>query len=189
MPSWTRSPTSPTRTWTDPRPTAAGPPGTSPITSPDSESNGYIRLRRLIAEDEPVIVAYDQDEYARRLHYDRPIATSLAVLAAVRASSLELLEALTPEEWARSGQHSDSGRYSVDDWLAVYARHPHDHAAPDPARPRLGAAAGGPGGSLFVQQEGSGTPILLLHAAIVDSRSWDDLVPLLTAGRSPGHPV
>ena len=51
----------------------------------DSETNGFIRLRRLIAEDDPVIVAYDQDEYARRIHYDRPIASSLAVLAAVRA--------------------------------------------------------------------------------------------------------
>ena len=95
----------------------------------DSETNGFIRLRRLIAEDDPVIVAYDQDLYARQLHYDRPIASSLAVLGAVRASSLELLEALTPEEWARSGQHSDSGRYSVDDWLGIYASHPHDHAA------------------------------------------------------------
>ena len=46
----------------------------------DSEANGFIRLRRLIAEDDPVIVAYDQDLYARQLHYDRPIASSLAVL-------------------------------------------------------------------------------------------------------------
>ena len=111
---------------------------------PDSETNGYIRLRRLIAEDDPVIVAYDQDDYARRLHYDRPIASSLAVLAAVRASSLELLEALTPEEWARSGQHSDSGRYSVDDWLADLCPASPRSRSPDPARPRLGTAAGGP---------------------------------------------
>ncbi len=94
----------------------------------DSETNGFIRLRRLIAEDDPIIVAYDQDEYARRIHYGRPIASSLAVFAAVRMSSLELLEALTPDEWQRSGQHSDSGHYSVDDWLAIYSRHPHDHA-------------------------------------------------------------
>jgi hypothetical protein len=95
---------------------------------PDSETNGYIRLRRLIAEDDPVIVGYDQDEYARRLHYGRPIASSLAVLAAVRQSSLDLLESLTPDEWLRAGRHSDSGSYSVDDWLDIYARHPHDHA-------------------------------------------------------------
>jgi pimeloyl-ACP methyl ester carboxylesterase len=43
-----------------------------------------------------------------------------------------------------------------------------------------------PGGSLFVIDEGEGTPILLLHAGIVDSGGWDSLVPRLTAS---GHRV
>lgn len=94
----------------------------------DSEATAYVRLRRLIAEDDPTIVGYDEAEFARRLYYDRPIAASLAVLGAVRAASLELLERLTPEEWNRAGTHSESGRYSVDDWLRIYAGHPHDHA-------------------------------------------------------------
>jgi len=94
----------------------------------DSETHAYVRLRRLIAEDEPVIQGYDEPEYARRLHYDRPIESSLAVLRAVRASSLELLESLTPAEWSRSGRHSDSGVYAVDDWLQIYANHSADHA-------------------------------------------------------------
>ena len=33
----------------------------------------YVRLRRLIAEDAPVIAGYDEPEWARRLHYERPI--------------------------------------------------------------------------------------------------------------------
>ncbi len=94
----------------------------------DSEATAYVRLRRLIAEDAPVIQGYDEPEYARRLHYDRPIAASLAVLRAVREASLQLLETLTPAEWERSGSHSDSGRYAVDDWLRIYASHSHDHA-------------------------------------------------------------
>jgi hypothetical protein len=94
----------------------------------DSESMAYIRLRRLIAEDSPVIHGYDEPEWARRLHYDRPIAASRAVVAAVRGASLELLESLTPAEWARTGTHSESGAYSVEDWLEVYAGHTHDHA-------------------------------------------------------------
>lgn len=94
----------------------------------DSEATAYVRLRRLIAEDDAVIVGYDEGEFARRLHYDRPVAASLAVVAAVRAASLELLERLTPEEWDRRGTHSESGPYSVDDWLGIYAGHPHDHA-------------------------------------------------------------
>ncbi|TAK01842.1 MAG: hypothetical protein EPO36_04250 [Chloroflexota bacterium] len=94
----------------------------------DSESMASIRLRRLIAEDDPVIHGYDEPEWARRLHYDRPIEASMAVVAAVRAASLQLLESLTPAEWARTGTHTESGSYSVDRWLEIYAGHTHDHA-------------------------------------------------------------
>ena len=94
----------------------------------DSEATAYVRLRRLIAEDEPVIAGYDEVEFARRLHYDRPIEPSLAVLRAVRTASLQLIEALTPEDWQRAGTHSDSGAYAVGDWLRIYAGHSHDHA-------------------------------------------------------------
>jgi hypothetical protein len=94
----------------------------------DSESMAYIRLRRLIAEDQPIIHGYDEPEWARRLHYDRPIEASLAVARAVRAASLELLRSLTPAEWERTGTHSESGAYSVDRWLAIYAEHSHEHA-------------------------------------------------------------
>ena len=95
----------------------------------DSEATAFVRLRRLIAEDEPAIIGYDEPEYARRLHYERPIGSSVAVLAAVRAASLELLDSLTPAEWDRRGTHTESGPYSVDDWLRIYANHSHDHAA------------------------------------------------------------
>jgi hypothetical protein len=94
----------------------------------DSEAMAYIRLRRLIAEDEPLIQGYDEPEWARRLHYQLPIEESLAVLRAVRGASLALLEALTPAEWERTGTHSESGAYSVDRWLGIYAEHSHDHA-------------------------------------------------------------
>jgi hypothetical protein len=94
----------------------------------DSESMAYIRLRRLIAEDDPIIQGYDEPTWARRLHYDRPVEPSLAVLAGVRASSLDLLRALTADEWDRTGTHSESGAYSVDGWLGIYAEHSHEHA-------------------------------------------------------------
>jgi hypothetical protein len=106
----------------------------------DSEARAFVRLRRLIAEDEPQIIGYDEPEYARRLHYDRPIGASLAVVRAVRAASLELLESLTPAEWERRGTHSEVGAYSVDDWLRTYASHPHDHAGQIRAARRVGVA-------------------------------------------------
>ena len=94
----------------------------------DAETRSAIRLRQLLAEDAPVIQGYDEEEYARRLHYDRPIETSLALLRAVRASTAELLDRLTDADFARTGTHTESGAYSVDTWLELYAAHGHDHA-------------------------------------------------------------
>ena len=94
----------------------------------DSEMTSAIRLRRLIAEDNPVIVGYDQEEFARRLKYDRPIAASLAAFKAARETTAEILDLLTEAEWARTGTHSESGAYSVGTWLEIYAVHAHGHA-------------------------------------------------------------
>lgn len=38
-----------------------------------------------------------------------------------------------------------------------------------------------PGGRLFAVDEGTGPPVALLHAGIVDSRAWEPLVPRLVA--------
>lgn len=94
----------------------------------DSETMAAIRLRRLIADDDPVLHGYDEPVWARRLHYDRPIGSSLALVRAVRDASLDLLERLTPADWARIGVHTESGPYAVDDWLGIYAEHAHEHA-------------------------------------------------------------
>ena len=94
----------------------------------DSEMTSAIRLRRLVAEDNPVIVGYDQEEFARRLKYDRPIAASLAALKAARETTCEILDRLTEAEWQRTGTHSEAGAYSVYKWLEIYGVHAHDHA-------------------------------------------------------------
>jgi DinB superfamily len=95
----------------------------------DSEAMAYTRLRRLLADDDPVIAGYDEPVWARRLHYDRPIEPSVAVLRAVRTASLQLLAAIDEAEWGRAGVHTESGPYGVERWLEIYAGHPHDHAA------------------------------------------------------------
>jgi hypothetical protein len=94
----------------------------------DSETTSAIRLRRLLAEDRPAIDGYDEMEFARRLHYDRPVEASLEVLRAVRRASAEILDRLGEAEWSREGTHSESGRYTVEDWLEIYAAHAHEHA-------------------------------------------------------------
>jgi hypothetical protein len=94
----------------------------------DSEMTSAIRLRLLIAQDSPQIVGYDQEEFVRRLYPDRPIEPSLAAFAAARAATAPILRRLSEDEWRRAGTHSESGTYSVEDWLRIYGPHAHDHA-------------------------------------------------------------
>jgi hypothetical protein len=95
----------------------------------DSESRSMLRLRQLLAEDEPVIEVYDQDAWAARLPYDGPVDAPLAVVAAVRGLSLATVRRLDPDAWDRSGRHPEhDSPYSVLRWLEIYAEHPYEHA-------------------------------------------------------------
>lgn len=103
----------------------------------DSEMTSAVRLRRLLAEDDPVIEAYDEERFAEVLRYGtRPVEASLRAVEAARETSAQLLALLTGEEWARAGTHTQSGPYGVGEWLRTYAAHAHDHAA------QIRAAAG-----------------------------------------------
>ena len=95
----------------------------------DSEMTSAIRLRRLVAEERPTIAGYDEERFARALTRDRPIEPSLEAMRWARESSAQILDRLTESEWERAGTHSESGPYSVEQWLEIYAAHPHDHAA------------------------------------------------------------
>ena len=94
----------------------------------DSEMTAAIRLRLLLAEDRPAIMGYDQEEFARRLHYDRPHQASLEAFKAARQCTGEVLDRLSPADWTRQGTHSEVGAYSVEAWLEIYAGHAHKHA-------------------------------------------------------------
>jgi len=95
----------------------------------DSEMTSAIRLRRLLTEDNPVIQGYDQDQYSTKLRYnERDIAPALEAFRAARATTAQLLERMTEEDWRREGTHTESGRYTAEDWLRIYAAHAHGHA-------------------------------------------------------------
>src|SRR5512145_814866 len=90
----------------------------------DSEMTSAIRLRRLLVEDHPVIEGYDQDLFATRLRYnDRDVAPALEAFRGARATTAQLLERMTEEDWRREGTHTESGRYTAEDWLESYAAH------------------------------------------------------------------
>jgi hypothetical protein len=96
----------------------------------DSEMNSALRLRRLLAEDNPLIVGYDQDLYANLFRYnERDIAPALESLRSSRATTVQIIEQMTEADWQRKGTHSEAGEYGAEIWLKIYATHTHDHAA------------------------------------------------------------
>jgi len=98
----------------------------------DGEAQSYARFRRLIAEPGTQIQGYDEAGWGENdtLGYkDLPVAESLEVFKAARASSLEIIKRLKVNQLDNSGTHSESGEYSVNTWLETYTKHPLEHAA------------------------------------------------------------
>jgi hypothetical protein len=96
----------------------------------DSESISAQRIRKLLVEDQPVIQGYDQEAFADRLRYNqRDMAPALAIFRGVRDSTTVLLRAMTDVDWSKRGWHSESGLYTAERWLEIYAAHAHDHAS------------------------------------------------------------
>ena len=95
----------------------------------DSEANGSLRIRYLAAEEDPLIVGYDQAQWARTLDYhSAPLEPALAVVEAVRANTAALLRRLPEKAWSAVARHTESGRYTAEDWLNVYAEHLEKHS-------------------------------------------------------------
>lgn len=97
----------------------------------DSEAQSYARLRRLIAEPGTSIQGYDEGLWAENttLSYkNHEIESSLEVFKAVRKSSYELLLRIDDSLLSNKCIHTESGEYSVKDWLNSYIKHPVDHA-------------------------------------------------------------
>jgi hypothetical protein len=96
----------------------------------DSETNSHGRIRFLVTERDPTIIGYDPDAWASALEYhEHPLEAALTTIEAVRANTVPLLRRLPEEAWARSGTHTESGRYSAEDWLRIYAAHLEEHTA------------------------------------------------------------
>lgn len=96
----------------------------------DSETNGANRLRKLLVENRPVIQGYDQDQFAIHLKYnERDPGPALDGFRAARATTAQVLALMSDADWQREGEHTESGRYTAETWLTVYADHAHNHAA------------------------------------------------------------
>ena len=96
----------------------------------DSETNGYLRARRLVAEPGQPLMAYDQDVWADKLDYhNQSTEDALELTRFVRKIAYNFIKNLPNEVWSNTAVHPEySEPYTFEKWLRIYANHPREHA-------------------------------------------------------------
>lgn len=94
----------------------------------DSELVWGYRLRRVLAEDRPMLHGYDQDLWADRLGYSAAAPhDSLERFSVLRTSHLDLLHRFLPGASDRAGIHPERGEETVGHLINLYAGHDLAH--------------------------------------------------------------
>jgi len=86
------------------------------------------RMRRIIAEDNPTLIGYDQDKFLANLHPEKLDAA--IVCEAFRLNQLLMADVLrsTPDSaFARAGMHNERGRLTLEQMVKDYAEHVDRH--------------------------------------------------------------
>ena len=95
----------------------------------DSELVGAHRLRQVIAEDNPTLIAFDQDAWTKNLDYSRRKAEeSLETFRRIRTENYELLKGVPDGAWERTGNHTENGPMTLRRLAEGYAGHAESHA-------------------------------------------------------------
>lgn len=86
------------------------------------------RMKRIIALDNPKLLAADENLFVKELHYhDRDVNEELAVVDATRAAMARIIEKLTPEQLARTGEHSIKGPVTLASVIQGAINHVNNH--------------------------------------------------------------
>lgn len=76
----------------------------------DAEAAMADRIRRIVAEDKPLLVAWDENQFAARLHYDaQSVNDALQMVILTRRQLARVLRKLPDGDFDRVGQHSERG--------------------------------------------------------------------------------
>ena len=96
----------------------------------DSEIVATMRLRQILAEEDPKLEAWDQEAWAHKLDYSRrKPSQSLETFRRIRGENYELLKDLPETAFERAGMHSERGRLTLRQLLQLVAEHAENHAA------------------------------------------------------------
>jgi DinB superfamily len=90
----------------------------------DSDVVGIDRMKRVIAEDNPTLQAYDQDKWIARLDAQHmPVDEAVALFAANRAWMTRILRKCSEADFARSGNHTEDGPKTLAKLVVGYVGH------------------------------------------------------------------
>jgi DinB superfamily len=95
----------------------------------DLEREGYgERIRRLLAEDHPVLADFDGARLARERSYrTRSLGDGIAAFAAARAANVALLRTVASDLWDRSGRQEGVGIVALRDIPQMMQEHDAGH--------------------------------------------------------------
>jgi len=110
---------------------SAGKPRVVVTTDPElDDSNSLIRFKLALTEDEaPTIKPYYEDRWAELGDSKLPVAVSLKLIDTLHARWVALLESMTDADFAKTFIHPETGEWTLDGALALYAWHSRHHTA------------------------------------------------------------
>lgn len=80
----------------------------------DAELNLVCRMKKIIAEDNPLLIAFDQTKWADSLIYSvTDVENSVALLYTLRASMTPILKSLKDKDFSRTGIHNENGKVTL----------------------------------------------------------------------------
>lgn len=95
----------------------------------DSHINSLCRFKLAMTEENPTIRPYDEARWAELADSTLPVDVSLKIIEGVHRRWTVLLESMTDEDFKRPLNHPDSGAWTVEGFLALYAWHSLHHTA------------------------------------------------------------
>ena len=95
----------------------------------DTEAVILDRVRRSLAEPQPLLWTFDQDEWTRHLTAGRDLRVAAALFAAARDSIIDIAGLVDPERLERPVVHTAIGRMRAGDWVNAAASHADHHIA------------------------------------------------------------
>lgn len=95
----------------------------------DSHMNSFIRFKLALSENNPTIRPYAEDSWAQTAEYKLPIDVSLLLIDSIHRRWTTLLESMSDADYTRTLTHPETGAWTLEKQLGLYAWHGRHHTA------------------------------------------------------------